>query len=68
MKNVTRSILAIMLAVVITASIAASGINEALDLTVENDSEIVLRIDEEKEPDCSPNYDESWFDTDWNEY
>ncbi len=57
MKNVTKSILAIILAVVMTASIAASGINEALDLAVENDSEIVLRIDEENEPDCQINCD-----------
>ncbi|MCD7772309.1 MAG: hypothetical protein LUH23_09550 [Oscillospiraceae bacterium] len=62
MKKTLNSILAVLLSLVMTASIVASGIADTLDFPPDNNTEITERRDEEKEPDCSPNCDESWLD------
>ncbi len=70
MKKALNSILAILLAVVMTASIVASGVVDAQDLPPANNAEFTEseRKDEDKEPDCNPNCEGSWLDMDGDEY
>ncbi|MCD7888408.1 MAG: hypothetical protein LUG23_00525 [Oscillospiraceae bacterium] len=57
MKRTLNSILAVLLALVMTASVVASEITVTTELPPENDTEITIRKDEDKEPDCGTNCD-----------
>ncbi len=62
MKKALNSILAALLAIVMTASTVASEISYIPDLLTVNDTEITAQKDEGNEPDCGINCDESWLD------
>ncbi len=68
MKKALNSILSVLLALVMTASIVASEITVTPELPPINNTEITEHKGSEKEPDCFPNYDESWADTEGDEY
>ncbi|MCD7804465.1 MAG: hypothetical protein LUH03_04825 [Oscillospiraceae bacterium] len=68
MKRTLNSILAVILALVMTASVVASEITVTTELPPENDTKITINKDEEKKPNCSPHYDESWLDVERNDY